>query len=118
MPEIKVGIDIGGTKMLLIANGAGISQRDRLDTGKDFSGDDALIAITKWLDKLPNYPTSMGIAIPGLVSPSGEVVACDVLPQLQGWFPAAELKCAVRVLNDAEAGLHQAIAQKTRITQL
>ena len=42
---IEVGIDIGGTKMLLLAQGKDFRTRLQLATGGDFSGADAEMAI-------------------------------------------------------------------------
>ena len=48
-PQIQVGVDIGGTKMLLLAQGEDFRDRVQLDTGRDFSGTDAEIAIDKFI---------------------------------------------------------------------
>jgi predicted NBD/HSP70 family sugar kinase len=118
MEKIKVGIDIGGTKILLIAkkeeiivSGAYRRYRCQFHTGSDFSPSDAETIIANFIEKLPEPPISIGIAIPGLVDSDGRVVACDVLPKICGWFPSARFSkiCPVRVLNDAESALFEAI---------
>jgi glucokinase len=108
--HIRVGIDIGGTKMLLLAQGENFRSRVQLTTGSEFSGGDAETAITEFIQTLPTAPISLGIAIPGLVN-AGTVIACDVLPQLVEWTPARQLQsiCPVAALNDAEAALVQVI---------
>jgi glucokinase len=109
---LQVGIDIGGTKMLMVAVGRdGIQARQQIDTGKQFSGRDAEIEIDRFVRSLMPVQ-SMGIAIPGLVDASGMTIACDVLPQLVGWQPAATFSslCPVYVLNDAEAALVRVVA--------
>jgi glucokinase len=110
--SIEVGVDIGGTKMLLLAQGKDFSSRLRLATGGDFSGADAEMAIGQFIQTLPIPPRSIGIAVPGLVNPLGTVIACDVLPQLVDWIPAVNLQaiCPVSVLNDAEAALVQVVS--------
>ncbi len=111
MGELQVGIDIGGTKMLLLAKTADGDKSYKIDTGANFSGVDADRAISDFLQELPSPPSSIGIAVPGLVNhETGEVVYSDVLPKLDGWLPAVkkESYCPVRVLNDADAALIEA----------
>jgi glucokinase len=110
--QIRVGIDIGGTKMLLLAQGDNFRSRVQLTTGIEFSGVDAETAITEFIQTLPTAPISLGIAIPGLVSAIGTVIACDVLPQIVEWTPARQLQSIypVSTLNDAEAALVQVIS--------
>ncbi len=110
--QIRVGIDIGGTKMLLLAQGKNFRSRVQLATGIEFAGVDAETAIIEFIQTLPTAPISLGIAIPGLVSAIGTVIACDVLPQLALWAPARKLQsiCPVAALNDAEAALVQVIS--------
>lgn len=75
MEKIKVGIDIGGTKMLLLAKTAEGDKTRKIDIGTNFSGVDADKAISSFLEELPAPPSSIGIAIPGLVNQeTGEVV--------------------------------------------
>ncbi len=109
--RIHIGIDIGGTKMLMLATGVdGIRARQQIFTGSQFSGKDAEIAIAEFIRSNPCQ--SIGIAVPGLVDASGVTIACDVLPQLVGWMPASTLKslCPVCVLNDAAAALVRVVA--------
>jgi glucokinase len=109
---IQIGIDIGGTKMLMVAvDKDGIRSREQIATGKQFSGRDAEIAIDRFVSTCTPCQ-SIGIAIPGLVDASGMTIACDVLPQLVGWQPAATFQplCPVCVLNDAEAALVRVVA--------
>ncbi|KOP27685.1 hypothetical protein AMR41_03670 [Hapalosiphon sp. MRB220] len=111
MEKIQVGIDIGGTKMLLLAKTAEGDKTRKIDTGANFSGEDADRAIASFLEELPAPPSSIGLAIPGLVNnETGEVVYCDVLPKLDGWLPSVKKEsfCPVRVLNDADAALIEA----------
>lgn len=99
-----VGIDIGGTKLLLIAG----EQQVRLPTGADADGAMLEAAIRAELARLGVRPSLIGIAIPGLVDAGGRVEMSGVLPRLAGWRPAdalADLGCRVQALNDAEAAL-------------
>lgn len=111
MEQLQVGIDIGGTKMLLLAKTAGGNKSRKIDTGSNFSAVDADKAISSFLEELPASPSSIGIAIPGLVNQeTGEVVYCDVLPKLDGWLPSVkkDSSCPVCVLNDSDAALIEA----------
>ena len=67
--QIEVGIDIGGTKVLLIAQGKDVQERWQVVIGSQFSGTDAEAAIAQFMQTLPTPPMALGIAIPGLVNP-------------------------------------------------
>lgn len=104
---MHVGIDIGGTKMLMLAESDGRSdtrREMRVATGIDATGDDISRAIATFLASLPERPASIGVAVPGLVR-DDRVADCDVLPRLVGWTPTVDRSIAVAVLNDAEAAL-------------
>jgi predicted NBD/HSP70 family sugar kinase len=114
----RVGIDIGGTKMLMLAetdgDGDDTRRETRVATGIDAAGDDVTRAIAAFLSSLPNRPASIGVAIPGLVR-DGRVADCDVLPRLVGWAPPAiGDDVAMAVLNDAEAALVEEAADLGR----
>lgn len=99
-----VGADLGGTKLLLIAG----AERRRVDTGPDTDGARVEREIRKFLRDHRLAPSALGIAVPGLLDTEGRVSACDVLPRIVGWRPAAaldDLDCPVHALNDAEAAL-------------
>jgi glucokinase len=117
--HLQVGIDIGGSKMLLLALAEPLRMRidgdrqirSQISTGKDFTAVDARSEIDRFIEGLPIPPRSIGIAIPGLVDRQGSVIACDVLPGLVGWQPVRALSsiCPVTVINDAEAALVQVV---------
>jgi glucokinase len=99
-----VGIDIGGTKLLILAG----AHRVRVPTGPEADGATLEAAIRAELARLALRPSLLGIAIPGLVDADGRVEMSGVLPRLAGWRPAealADLGCRVHALNDAEAAL-------------
>lgn len=111
MEQLQVGIDIGGTKMLLLAKTAQGHKSRKIATGSHFSGVDADMAISSFLQELPAPPSSIGIAIAGLVNQeTGQVVYSDVLPKLDGWLPSVKKDslCPVCVLNDSDAALIEA----------
>ncbi len=107
MSECFVGVDIGGAKMLLTAVGEGLQQQRRMPTGPTTGPAELSAAIGDFVAHLPNLPVAIGIAVPGLVDPLGQVVDCDVLPNLRGWRVAESLgnDFLVYVMNDVEAAL-------------
>jgi predicted NBD/HSP70 family sugar kinase len=104
-----VGIDIGGTKALMLARSNGHSRTERVSTGPECTLEEIEAAIDAFIGRLPTPARAIGIAVPGLVGPAGNVVACDVPPCLVGWRPANRLRrhAPIFVLNDAEAALIQ-----------
>ena len=105
MTELRVGVDIGGTKALLLAfQGAEVVSERRVATGKPFAGAQLDQEIAAFLATLPSAPVSVGVAVPGIVDALQRVEACDVLPGLDGWalsLPGAR----TAVLNDTAAAL-------------
>jgi predicted NBD/HSP70 family sugar kinase len=99
-----MGVDLGGTKLLMICG----EEMQRVETGRDFSPEDLEELIREFIDRLRTRPTSIGIAVPGLVQDSRRVVSCDVLPKMTGWCAQtslADLGCRIVVLNDVKAAL-------------
>ncbi len=106
MSTTTVGIDIGGTKLLILAG----ERSARLPTGPDATAAQIEAAIREQLLSWEiTRPAAIGIAIPGLVDRNGRVQISGVLPALKGWHPgealAANFGCPVLALNDAEAAL-------------
>jgi predicted NBD/HSP70 family sugar kinase len=99
---IRLGADLGGTKLLLLAETASGRVTARLATGPGFSPADLEAALASFVSGLPAAPPAVGIAFPGLVD-GGVVVACDLLPRFVGWRPAPEANAVM--INDAEAAL-------------
>lgn len=102
---MHVGVDIGGTKMLLIA-GADAGIRKQVATGRAATAGAIAREIVAFVERLPAPASSIGVAVPGLVH-GARVEDCDVLPALAGWSPgdALPIDAPVSVLNDAEAAL-------------
>jgi predicted NBD/HSP70 family sugar kinase len=105
MPDRPVlGIDVGGTKLLLVAQWADHRDVDRVPTGPAFTGRHLDAEIDRFLSSLGIAPRGAGIAVPGLVGEDGAVQACDVLQLLVGWRGEALGRlCPVRLLNDVAA---------------
>lgn len=99
-----VGIDVGGTKLLLIAQWPDRRDVNRLPTGPAFSGRHLDAEIDSFLSSLAAAPLGAGVAVPGLVGEDGALQACDVLPLLVGWRGETLARlCPVRLFNDVEA---------------
>ncbi|MET0519343.1 MAG: ROK family protein [Burkholderiaceae bacterium] len=104
---MKVGIDIGGTKLLIKAGERSV----RLPTGAAATAAEIEAAIRRQLQAWALRPSVIGVAIPGLVDRAGRVVISNVLPGLNGWWPREALadlggpSCRIVALNDAEAAL-------------
>ena len=106
--EWWVGVDIGGSKFLLVATGGSRRKEHWGRTGTDVCPADIEREIRDFLTHLDGTTAALGIAVPGLVDASGGIIACDVLPRLGGWCPREtflDLRCPMQVLNDAEAAL-------------
>ena len=102
-----VGVDIGGTKMLMIAKTGDQWTRCVLPTGADLRWEEIEHRLRAFVLDLNTPVASVGIAIPGLLDNGGEVISCDVLPQICGWNVTRACGADVRThaLNDAEAAL-------------
>lgn len=101
---VAIGVDLGGTKLLIVSGEECI----RVPTGASFTSAQVEDQVRQFLDKFDGIPGGIGIAIPGLVDHMGCVVACDVLPEIVGWYPAqalADINCPIKVINDVKAAL-------------
>jgi fructokinase len=103
---IRIGFDIGGSKVAAIAldaQGAELG-RERRPVPRDYRGTlDALIGMTRELAH--GQAGSVGIALPGMIGAKGELVRVVNLPWLEGKPLQADLRRAlglpVAIGNDA-----------------
>ena len=100
---IRAGADLGGTKLLLLAETEAGRVTSRVPTGTEFGPRELEAALAVFISGLAARPSSLGLSFPGLVDGEGRVVACDVLPRFLGWRPPAGLGAVV--LNDGDAAL-------------
>lgn len=86
MTNSTLGIDIGGTKLLMIARPDGGSELivSRVPTGPTATADTIETAVRAFIADNDLVPTAIGIAVPGFVA-DGKVTDCDVIPALSGW---------------------------------
>ncbi|PNE40453.1 ROK family protein [Streptomyces noursei] len=106
MTPSTVGIDIGGTKLLMIAQRTGHDEplTRRLATGIATTPDDIEAAVQRFLTEHRLTPSSMGVAVPGLVE-DGRVAVCDVLPKLTGWRGPVADDTRPLLVNDIRSAL-------------
>ena len=105
MAELRVGVDVGGTKGLLLAfQGAEVVAEARFATGKTMRAAQLDEQIADFLARLPSPPVALGVAVPGIVDSLQRVEACDVLPDLDGWQLAIP-GLRSTLLNDTAAAL-------------
>jgi len=103
---VPLGLDLGGTKLLMVADGPGGRAVERVSTGMAFDGRALSAAVESFLDAHRDAASAVGLAIPGLVGPGPVVQACDVLPGIVGWRPPAALtSIRFAMVNDAAAAL-------------
>jgi len=102
---VPIGFDLGGTKLLMVADGPGGRAVERVSTGMAFDGPALSAAVEKFVAAHHDAASAVGLAIPGLVGPGPVVQACDVLPGIGGWRPPASLTGRFAMVNDAAAAL-------------
>jgi predicted NBD/HSP70 family sugar kinase len=106
MEAPRLGVDIGGTKVLFAAVWRERTELYRAPTGIAAGPEDIERELQTFLERIGARPSLVGVSVPGLVGENGRVVACDELPRLAGWQATALGGGAPAwALNDAEAGL-------------
>ena len=109
MEKVKIGIDLGGTKILMISG----EKEYRSTTGIAFSKKDLEQEILSFVQENNLQPHAIGIAVPGLVQ-NNEIVESDVLPNLNGWQPdtfCQGLPFSIKLFNDVQAALAEEYAE-------
>lgn len=106
--RLRVGVDIGGTKLLMAALRRDGCELHRVSTDPDTGPELIEREVRSFLAQFSETPAALGFAVPGLVDMDGRVAVCDTFPKLVGWRADeafADVGCPVRTLNDAEAAL-------------
>jgi fructokinase len=109
MPEWRIGIDLGGTKIegLVLDHGGREIARRRIPTPRgDYGGIIAAIAgLVATLEQEAGVTASVGVGIPGSISPATGLVKNANVTEINGQRLDADLAAAlarpVRVQNDA-----------------
>lgn len=101
----KIGIDLGGTKMLVSYMDGDKQTTKKYATGIDISFNEIIGNYTEFVKENNLTVESLAVAIPGLID-NRKVTACDVLPCLEG-ITAADFSSnyPVSFINDVEAAL-------------
>lgn len=113
---MKIGIDIGGTKMLMTAFDSENSIVERVETGPQATLEYLRGSIANFIQEFQIFPSSIGIAIPGLVEDNKRIIVSDVVPALDGLDCSAfsiEGKTPV-LLNDVDAALYGEIIDRRK----
>ncbi|MFT9846720.1 ROK family protein [Aneurinibacillus sp. REN35] len=104
-----IGVDIGGTKMLMLAEYKGEKLTKILPTGMTCTSTDIKKELSAFVAMLPFTPSCIGVAVPGLVEEERVVVASDVLPAIAGM--TTDFLCMgdypIYLINDVKAALIQ-----------
>ena len=105
--ERLVGVDIGGTKMLMLCPTEEGYIEKKVPTGRDCPPHRLKAELDDFLSGLPFVPAGGGLAIPGLVEGDHTVQISNVVPLLAGitgaYFGAGRFP--VRFLNDVKAAV-------------
>lgn len=110
-----IGIDLGGTKMLMLARDASgnLVAEQEIATGPDTTASDIESTVTSFCSALDSTRDRIAIAEPGLVSGNCRVVTSDVLPKIANWTPFENSTLGpVYVINDVRASLASAVATR------
>lgn len=104
-----LGIDLGGSKMKLLAQTENQIIEHKVTTGPNCGPQQICDEIRAFVNHNHLEIHGIGLAVPGIVQ-NGAVVACDVLPLIQGWIPEQSLADFghIALFNDAEAGFIEA----------
>ncbi|MGZ9585764.1 ROK family protein [Paenibacillus marinisediminis] len=99
-----VGVDIGGTKMYMMAEAPDGIIEHRAPTGAGCTRAQMKQALDDFIAQLPYTPDGIGMGIPGLVDGSDKVEMTDLLTTLNGvtadYFAT---DCPVAFINDVKA---------------
>lgn len=102
-----IGVDIGGTKMLMLAKYEGETFTKKVPTGNKSTKEYLKNEIETFIKGLPFQPEGIGVAIPGLVEQNNRVLVSDVLPGINGMDSSCLKNMAHKVvfINDVKAAL-------------
>lgn len=104
-----LGVDIGGTKMLLVVEYQGEKISKIVPTGKKYTAGEILREIHEFVNNLPFPIDAIGVAVPGLIEQNEKIMISDVLPNIAG-MDTDFLKInhlPVYIINDVKAALIQ-----------
>lgn len=105
MNKRTVGVDIGGTKMHMLAEFNGQYIERTVPTGIDCTKSYIKKQLDEFIDELPFEVEGVGIALPGLVNNGNILQSSDVLPGLNGVESSyfSQGRFPVKFINDVKA---------------
>lgn len=105
MKKHIVGVDIGGTKMLMLSEFNGEYIERIVPTGFQCTKSYVKQALDQFISELPFRVDAVGMALPGLVNDGNTLEVSDVLPELNGitsdYF--SEDRFEINFINDVKA---------------
>ncbi len=102
----KMGIDLGGTKLLCFANNGDQIFQEKFTTGNAATIEQINNCISEFIIKHKINPEIMGIAIPGLIENNSLIIESDVLQNLNNYESSdflPEFRIPKILLNDVDA---------------
>jgi Transcriptional regulator/sugar kinase len=99
-----VGVDVGKTRITLIARGSGTKREER-PTPRNMSGTEFRRIFNSFMEGVDS-PSAVGLSIPGLVDREGLALesAVGIQPMDFSWIEE-EYACSVNLANDCDAAL-------------
>ena len=108
MNTVSLGIDLGGSKLLLTTDN---KINAIYKTGPSFTPSELLNIIDQFIKENQLIINAIGLAVPGIVENNCKIIISDVLPAFSGWHAAEALaekgQSTVAVLNDVKAALYE-----------
>ncbi len=102
----KMGIDLGGTKLLCFANNGKHDFQEKFTTGRSTTIEQINTFISEFITKHKINPEIIGIAIPGLIENNSLIIESDVLPDLNNYKSSdflPEFRIPKILINDVDA---------------
>lgn len=114
----NIGIDIGGTKMIVSTELNGEVVSKRYSTGITIEFREILDNYNSFIDEFSLTPSALAVAVPGLVD-KDKITACDVVPGLEGKKTSDFSRSyPVIFINDVNAALYEERANHPDIKNL
>ena len=107
---VHVGVDLGGSKVRIVANLGGQLVSEQSPSGPEFTPEMLSQKIEEYCATQDIHPDTIGIAVPGLLQPP-QIVQCDDLPNFSktDGSTIGIPGIPTSLLNDVDAGLIDAL---------
>ncbi len=104
---VHVGVDLGGSKLRIVANLRGDLVSEQSLSGPEFNPEMLSRKIEDYCARQGIHPDTIGIAVPGLLQPP-QIIQCDDLPNFSK-TDGSTIGIPTSLLNDLDAGLIDAL---------